>query len=58
MQVQREALDTLQKLIGGSRDELDDLVRGFMKEGQAILNGAQAAPTGGSNWSPARSGTS
>lgn len=43
MFVRREALATLQQLIGGSGEDLADLVREFIKEGQMMLTDAQAA---------------
>lgn len=47
MLIHREALDILQKLIGGSRDDLEDLVRGFIDEGRTMLDDAQAAAAAG-----------
>lgn len=47
MLIRREALDTLQRLIGGSREDLEDLVRGFIEEGQTMLDDAQDAAAGG-----------
>jgi len=43
MFLHREALATLQQLIGGNREDLADLVREFIKEGQSMLANAQAA---------------
>lgn len=43
MFLHREALATLQQLIGGNREDLADLVREFIKEGQSMLADAQAA---------------
>ncbi|PWK59244.1 Hpt domain-containing protein [Roseicyclus mahoneyensis] len=47
MLIRREALDTLQKLIGGSPEDLEDLVRGFFEEGQTMLDDARAAAATG-----------
>ncbi len=47
MMIRREALDTLQKLIGGGPEDLKDLVRGFFEEGQTILDDAQVAAASG-----------
>lgn len=47
MLVRPDALEILQKLIGGSREDLVDLVRDFVEEGQMILASAQAAAESG-----------
>jgi len=43
MFVRREALATLQQLIGGSREDLADLVRDFIEDGQMMLAEVQDA---------------